>query len=73
MSAFLARKRPISSKKMAHDSQEFFYSKAPLFQWSLHPLRFPRYRGTETPQGEDENTIKKFRGGTVNQIINHTP
>ena len=23
--------------------------------------------------GEDENTIKKFRGGTVNQIINHTP
>ena len=30
MSAFLARKRPISSKKMAHDSQEFFNSKAPL-------------------------------------------
>ena len=23
----------------------------PCLQWSLHPLRFPRYRGTETLYG----------------------
>jgi hypothetical protein len=32
-----------------------FDIKAPSNQWSLHPLRFPRYRGTETPKGERRN------------------
>ena len=32
------------------------FKKKPLpTQWSLHPLRFPRSRGTETPKGKGVN------------------
>jgi len=30
---------------------------SPLPQWSLHPLRFPRSRGTETPKGKGVPTV----------------
>ena len=43
--------------QLNHQFPSFFFHKvtnlSPCPQWSLHPLRFPRFRGTETPRGRE--------------------
>ena len=61
------------------------FKKKPLpTQWSLHPLRFPRSRGTETPKGKEYKqplmianetligTLMKTEILTNNYTINYT-
>ena len=48
--------------KLTLDEAEYERSvkKTPSVQWSLHPLRFPRHRGTETPSmGRNESEERK--------------
>jgi len=40
-----------------------------LIQWSLHPLRFPRSRGTETPKGRRQDSPPWEGKGEVFDII----
>jgi len=42
---------------------QVFRHLSPALQWSLHPLRFPRYRGTET-QGEGDSSSSSPDGSS---------
>ena len=42
-----------------------------LLQWSLRPLRFPRFRGTETLRGKEETALLGARNRYALRLANH--
>ena len=42
-----------------------------LLQWSLRPLRFPRFRGTETLRGKEETALLGARNRYAIRLADH--
>ena len=54
-----------------NDRNEFFENHPDPLQWSLHPLRFPRLRGTETSRAREETALLGARNRFALKLADH--